>query len=173
MTVIFTQDYSSPLGALLLAADDQGLRGIWFKDQKYFAAGLPDACSIQENAPLRQARLWLDTYFTARDPGALPPLSLQGSPFALRVWQILCDIPFGSTMTYGEIAAIIAKERGIRQMSAQAVGGAVGHNPVSIIVPCHRVLGANGSLTGYAGGIERKRWLLALEQGQDLPVPQT
>ena len=112
----------------------------------------------------RDARRWLDNYFGGNDPGPTPPLHLQGSPFRLAVWEILRQIPFGKTITYGEIAREIARRQGPKTVPAQAVGGAVGHNPVGIIVPCYRVVGSNGSLTGYAGGIERKVRLLALEK---------
>ena len=110
-----------------------------------------------------RARRWLDNYFGGNDPGPTPPLHLQGSPFRLAVWEILRQIPFGKTITYGEIAREIARRQGSKTVPAQAVGGAVGHNPVSIIVPCHRVVGANGNLTGYGGGIPKKIQLLRHE----------
>lgn len=111
---------------------------------------------------------WLDIYFSGRDPGFTPQLFLEGSSFRREVWDILLTIPYGRTMTYGQIAGIIAEQRGLDRMSAQAVGGAVGHNPVSLIVPCHRVVGADGSLTGYAGGIGRKAKLLTVEKAEGI-----
>ena len=157
--------YDSPLGGMLLSADDKGLTGLWFDGQKYFAYGLTESetCEEQENSTLTEAKRWLDIYFSGKEPGFDLPISLSGTDFQKKVWGILCAIPYGKTMTYGQIAAQLAAEQGAAHMSAQAVGGAVGHNPLSIIVPCHRVVGTNGSLTGYAGGIDRKIKLLTLE----------
>ena len=160
---VFTRHYDSPMGRILLAADEIGLRGLWFDGQKYFARDLPEKRIEQETHALAEARRWLDVYFAGKEPDFDLPLNPTGTDFQKRVWRILCMIPYGKTMTYGQIAAQIAAERGIVRMSAQAVGGAVGHNPLSIIVPCHRVVGTNGSLTGYAGGIDRKIKLLTLE----------
>ncbi len=151
----------SPLGPLLLAADGQGLRGLWFEGAKYFAAGLDEPCLAARTPVLDEARRWLDIYFAGRDPGPPPPLSLHGTSFQRAVWALLLEIPYGQTTTYGALA----RRLGIR--SAQAIGGAVGHNPLSIFIPCHRVVGADGSLTGYAGGVAKKRALLELE-GVDL-----
>lgn len=156
-----TARYLSPLGEMLLAADDVGLTGAWFVGQKYFPAEV-DAGGAGETA-LRQAESWLDAYFSGHDPGTLPALHLMGTPFQTAVWRLLLGIPYGQTTTYGALAAAMAAQTG-RRPAAQAVGGAVGHNPISIIVPCHRVLGANGSLTGYAGGLDKKQRLLALEK---------
>ena len=153
--MVFTQRYASPLGGILLAADGQGLTGLWFDGAKYFAANLPEERTEKNTPILAEAARWLDMYFAGRQPDFIPPLHLVGSDFRLRVWKRLLEIPYGQTATYGELLG--------GGMSAQAVGDAVGHNPISIIVPCHRVIGANGSLTGYAGGIEKKRRLLALE----------
>lgn len=155
--------YQSPLGELLLAADEKGLTGIWFDGGKYFAEGLDAEHEKGQLPVLETAKSWLDIYFAGREPDFTPPLHMIGSPFRLSVWKHLLEIPYGETITYGEIAKRIAREMGIERMSAQAVGGAVGHNPVSIIVPCHRVIGADGSLTGYAGGLEKKVRLLTLE----------
>ena len=159
----YTHHYDSPLGGITMASDGKALTGLWFDGQKFFAYTLaPD----HEEKPLpvfSAADTWLDVYFSGADPCFTPPLRLKGTPFRINVWEILLTIPYGQTMTYGEIADNIAKQNGFAKMSAQAVGGAVGHNPVSIIVPCHRVIGSDGSLTGYAGGIERKIKLLALE----------
>ena len=153
--MFFTQRYVSPLGGMLLAADEQGLTGLWFDGAKYFAANLPEKREEKRTPILDEAARWLDLYFAGRQPAFTPPLHLVGSAFRQRVWKRLLEIPYGQMATYG---ALLGKE-----MSAQAVGGAVGHNPVSIIVPCHRVVGVNGSLTGYAGGIDKKIRLLALE----------
>ena len=155
-------DYASPLGTLTLASDGENLTGLWMAGQKYFAAGIPTNLPVCDDLPVfSKARDWLDRYFSGERPlpGELP-LAPQGSAFRQSVWRILCEIPYGQTVTYGEIA----KSLGVR--SAQAVGGAVGHNPISIIIPCHRVLGGDGSLTGYAGGVERKIWLLRHEGAQ-------
>ena len=150
----------TPLGDLLLAADDLGLAGAWFRGQKYF----PDQTgAVGDHPMLRAARDWLDRYWAGLDPGPTPPLHPAGTAFQLEVWQLLREIPYGETTTYGAIAQQLAEQRGGARVSARAVGGAVGHNPISVIVPCHRVVGANGSLTGYAGGIERKIRLLELE----------
>lgn len=165
--MVYTDTYQSPLGGLLLAADEQGLTGVWFEGQKYFAAGLPQERRERETPVLAEAKRWLDIYFSGREPDFLPPLHPAGSEFRKAVWDILLTIPYGQTMTYGEIAQQLAARKGCAHMSAQAVGGAVGHNAVSIIIPCHRVVGTNGSLTGYAGGIDRKVSLLTLE-GADM-----
>lgn len=179
--------YASPLGAICLAADKQGLSGLWLEGQNCpltnaELAALPrtDETAASdttyrhghealpcdgdtEQAFFAPAKRWLDLYFSGSVPDISVPLHLNGTDFQREVWEILLSIPYGKTTSYGAIAAQLAARRGIKRMSAQAVGGAVGRNPVSIIVPCHRVIGANGSLTGYAGGIEKKRWLLHLE----------
>lgn len=160
----YTSHYASPLGDILLAADDAGLTGLWFEGQRYFALYLDRAHEEREIPLFATAKQWLDIYFSGKEPDFTPPLHFTGTAFQNEVWTILCTIPYGQTMTYGEIAKQIAVKRGLPRMSAQAVGGAVGHNEISIIVPCHRVVGANGSLTGYAGGIDKKVKLLELEQ---------
>ncbi len=160
----YTQHYDSPLGGILLAADDVGLTGLWFDGQKYFARGLSNERIEQETSVLAEAKRWLDIYFTGKEPDFTPPLHPIGSAFRRSVWEILLQIPYGQTTTYGEIARQLAKKQGLERMSAQAVGGAVGHNEISIIIPCHRVVGADGSLTGYAGGIGKKEALLELER---------
>ena len=161
--MIFIQHYDSPPGGILLAADEVGLTGLWFDGQKYFARGL-SAERIETDTPiLSETKRWLDDYFEGKVPTCLPPLHPIGSPFQRDVWSILLEIPYGQTTTYGEIARRLAARRGLPRMSAQAVGGAVGHNEISILIPCHRVVGANGSLTGYAGGIDKKARLLELE----------
>lgn len=160
----YTSHYESPIGGILLAADQKGLTGLWFDGQKYYANHL-DSEHEEKNLPIfEETKRWLTIYFSGREPDFTPSLHIQGSSFQLAVWEILQKIPYGKTMTYGEIAEIIAKQKGLPHMSAQAVGGAVGHNRISVIVPCHRVVGANGSLTGYAGGIDKKVKLLALEK---------
>ena len=159
----FTQQYDSPLGGMLLAADEIGLTGLWFGGQKYFARGLPAERTERSTPVLTEAKRWLDLYFSGREPDFIPPLHPAGSAFRRAVWQILLQVPYGQTITYGEIARQLAEKRGLARMSAQAVGGAVGHNEVSVIIPCHRVVGADGSLTGYAGGLDRKIKLLELE----------
>ncbi len=170
----FLQHYNSPLGGILLAADEIGLTGLWFDGQKYFARDLP-AEHVEQNTPvLSEAKRWLDIYFTGRKPDFTPPLHPVGSAFRQAVWEILLQIPYGQTTTYGEIARQLAAKLGLPRMSAQAVGGAVGHNEVSIIIPCHRVVGTSGSLTGYAGGIDKKVKLLELEHTDmtELFVPE-
>lgn len=159
----YISTYASPLGELILASDNIGLIGLWFKRQKYEFAGLADNPQNEENLHIALAKEWLDMYFSGKEPNFLPSLHPQGSSFRQSVWKILLSIPYGKTLTYGEIAQKLAKEKGIQKMSAQAVGGAVGHNPIGIIIPCHRVVGTNGNLTGYAGGIQRKLFLLQLE----------
>lgn len=165
----YTTIYSSPIGEILLACDDNGLIGLWFQDQKYFAVQLPDQYICHTSSSdmpfaLSEGIRWLNIYFSGENPDFLPPLHLTGTAFRKEVWNILLTIPYGSTITYGEIASRIARQKNIPRMSAQAVGGAVGHNPLSIIVPCHRVVGSDGSLTGYAAGTDKKLALLRLEK---------
>lgn len=160
----FIQHYDSPLGGILLAADEIGLTGLWFDGQKYFASDLPAERVEQDTPALSEAKRWLDIYFTGREPDFTPPLHPIGSAFRRDVWEMLLQIPYGQTITYGGIARQLAAKRGLPRLSAQAVGGAVGHNEISIIIPCHRVVGTNGSLTGYAGGIDKKVKLLELER---------
>ena len=171
----YIQHYDAPLGRILLAADEVGLTGLWFDGAKYFADGLPAEHNERETPVLSEARRWLDLYFAGREPGFLPPLHPAGSAFQQAVWALLLQIPYGQTVTYGELARQLGEKQGRPRMSAQAVGGAVGHNKISIIIPCHRVVGTGGSLTGYAGGIDRKVKLLALEQADmtRLFVPKT
>ena len=159
----FVQSYASPLGGILLAADEMGLTGLWFDGEKYFADSLPAEHAEQETPILAEAKRWLDMYFAGKQPDFLPPLHPLGSAFRQSVWELLLRIPYGQTTTYGELARQLAKKQGLPRMSAQAVGGAVGHNEISVIIPCHRVVGTNGNLTGYAGGINKKVKLLELE----------
>lgn len=188
--ITYTAHYESPLGGITLASSDNALVGLWFDGQKHFGSTLPKdpECIISEEVLLKQellqpdtpkrngaeaadalevfalTRQWLDRYFSGITPSFTPPLQLNGTPFRQMVYEELLRIPYGHTTTYGQIAQSIAARRGQQSMSAQAVGNAVGHNPISLIVPCHRVLGSKGQLTGYAGGIERKEALLNLEQ---------
>ena len=154
----YTAHYPSPLGGITMASDGTALVGLWFDGQRHFASTLaPQHAEMPSAEPFAQARRWLDAYFSGRRPGFTPPLLLRGTAFRRRVWQALLAIPYGQTATYGSLAA----QLGCR--SAQAVAGAVGHNPVSIVIPCHRVVGADGSLTGYAAGLDRKAHLLRTE----------
>ncbi len=161
--MVYTYTYQSALGNILLAADEIGLTGLWFEGQKYFANTLPDETVSQEIPILTEAKSWLDMYFAGEEPKFTPALHPAGSTFRQAVWKMLLQIPYGQTMTYGEIAKKLAQIQKVERMSAQAVGGAVGHNEISIIIPCHRVVGTNGSLTGYAGGLDKKIALLKLE----------
>lgn len=162
--MMYTLHYDSPLGGILLAADEVGLTGLWFDGEKYFADALDPEHKAQETPILREAKRWLDVYFCGQEPDFTPPLHPIGSPFRQEVWGLLLQIPYGQTTTYGALAKQLAAMHGLPRMSAQAVGGAVGHNEISIIIPCHRVVGTNGSLTGYAGGIDKKAKLLMLEK---------
>lgn len=144
----YTTTYQSPLGGILLACDDHGLTGLWFDHEKYYALNLDPKHMDKETEIFKETKRWLDLYFGGANPDFFPHLHMIGTPFQISVWNILRQIPYGLTTTYGEIAAQLAKERNLPRMSAQAVGGAVGHNEISIIVPCHRVVGKNGSLTG-------------------------
>lgn len=163
----YTQTYSSPLGEVLLSADDMGLSGLWFAGQRYFARTLPPGAVPGETPVLTASKRWLDCYFSGKRPDFLPPMHLIGTDFQQAVWNLLLEISYGQTVTYGALARTLAQQLGKPAMSAQAVGAAVGRNPISIIVPCHRVVGTDGNLTGYAGGVERKLHLLRLE-GADL-----
>lgn len=164
----YTHHYDSPFGGITLASDGEELTGLWFDGQKYFGAGLSDHCETRGLPVFEQADKWLTIYFGGNEPDFMPPLSMKATPFRRAVWEILRTIPYGRTMTYGEIADRIAAQLGLFRMSPQAVGGAVGHNPISLMIPCHRVVGADGSLTGYAGGIEVKKKLLILEKADIL-----
>ena len=161
--MVYTCKYKSSIGDILLATDEIGLIGLWFEGQKYFANTLPDEHIPQETEILTETIKWLDMYFSGEEPNFTPPLHPSGSSFRQAVWQILLQIPYGQTITYGEIARQMSEIQNTPHMSAQAVGGAVGHNEISLIIPCHRVVGTNGSLTGYAGGIDKKIALLKLE----------
>lgn len=162
MTYIYY--YDSPLGGITVSSNGREITGLWFDGQKYFGDTLSKECE-EKNLPIfEETKKWLDIYFSGKAPDFTPALKMEATPFRKAVWEIMLTIPFGQTMTYGEIAERIAKQKGRAKMSAQAVGGAVGHNSISLIIPCHRVVGTNGSLTGYAGGIEKKVQLLTLEK---------
>lgn len=162
MTYIY--HYHSPLGGITVSSNGREITGLWFDGQKYFGDTLAKEHEEKDLPVFEKTKKWLDIYFSGKDPGFTPPLKMETTPFRKAVWEILLTIPFGRTMTYGEIADIIAEQRGISTMSPQAVGGAVGHNAISLMIPCHRVVGTNGSLTGYAGGIEKKMQLLLMEK---------
>lgn len=162
---MFIYQYDSPLGLITAESRGDALCGLWLEGQKYFPSNLPDDYEKKLLDIFEETGKWLDIYFSGKEPDFTPPLFFDTTPFRHTVWDILLTIPYGKTMTYGEIAEKIAEKRGINKMSAQAVGGAVGHNPISIIVPCHRVIGSDGKLTGYAGGLDKKEWLLSLESG--------
>ena len=164
--MIYNTYYDSPIGKLMLTSDGENLLGLWMEKQKYFGANISGEVETKDSLPVfLKTKDWLTRYFKGEklDINILPLLTI-GSVFQQEVWSILRSIPYGEVMTYGEIAKRIAKKNGKISMSAQAVGGAVGHNPISIIIPCHRVVGTNGSLTGFAGGIDKKIKLLELEK---------
>jgi methylated-DNA-[protein]-cysteine S-methyltransferase len=167
----YLAEYASPIGTLTIASDGEQIIGLWMGGQKYFAATLDkEVVEKPELAILAAAANWLDSYFAGERPAISSlPLAPKGSDFRQQVWDILCQIPYGQTTTYGAIAKKIAASTNKPIVAAQAVGGAVGHNPISIIIPCHRVVGASGSLTGYAGGFDKKIWLLTHE-GLDIDV---
>lgn len=156
--------YDSPLGGITVSSNGSEITGLWFDGQKYFGDTLPKDYEEKDLPIFEEAKRWLDMYFSGKAPDFTPPLKMDTTPFRKAVWEIMLTIPFGQTMTYGGIADRIAKQKGIAKMSAQAVGAAVGHNSISLIIPCHRVVGTNGSLTGYAGGIEKKAQLLTMEK---------
>lgn len=163
----------SPLGTILAAGEQNALIGLWFEGQKYFAAGVSSTAQETDLPVFSQLREWLSVYFEGKQPSFTPPLTPKGSPFRQAVWKLLLSIPRGQVSTYGALAKQLAQDTG-KAVSAQAVGGAVGHNPISILIPCHRVVGSTGSLTGYAGGIEKKIALLQLEgvEVDKLWIPQ-
>ena len=164
----YKSTYRSPIGDLFLLADDEGLMGLWLgKQDSRFSDDILKDAQEKDNKAIKETRKWLDIYFTGEEPEFTPELHLEGSEFQLRVWNKLLEIPYGVTTTYGELAKEIALEESKEIVSAQAIGGAVGHNPISIIVPCHRVIGSDGSLTGYGGGLGKKKKLLQLEGAFD------
>lgn len=163
--MFYATEYASPVGKLTIACNETSIVGLWLEGQKYFLDTLPEPPSYKDNlAVLDGAKAWLDRYFAGQKPEIRElPLQPMGGRFRQAVWKCLCELPYGEITTYGAIAKRIAADFGKASMSAQAVGGAVGHNPISIIIPCHRVVGANEKLTGYAGGIDKKIQLLQLE----------
>ena len=160
----YVHHYASPLGGITIAGTENAVTGLWFDGQKYFGSTLSPNCEEKSLPVFEQADLWLDIYFSGKAPDFTPPIFYKTTDFRKAVWEVLLKIPYGETMTYKEIASEIARQKGVPKMSAQAVGNAVGHNPISLIIPCHRVVGAGGSLTGYAGGIDKKAKLLELEK---------
>ena len=167
MKMDYTHHYDSPLGGITLASDGDALIGLWFDGQKYFANTLNKTAEEKPLPVFEEADQWLDIYFSGKAPDFTPKLSMRTTAFRKMVWEIMLTIPFGRTMTYGQIAETVARQMNLSEMSAQAVGGAVAHNSISLIIPCHRVVGTNGSLTGYAEGIDRKIRLLQME-GADM-----
>ncbi len=161
--MIYTSKYLSSLGTITIACDEDAIIGLWFDGQRHFGYTLTGEIETKSHPLLEEAGRWLDVYFSGQKPDFLPPLRYGSTRFRKLVCDIMLTIPYGKTMAYGEIAAVAAQKLGISKMSAQAVGGAVGHNPISLMIPCHRVMGANGNLTGYAGGINLKARLLELE----------
>jgi len=161
--VQYTSVYYSPLGDMVITADDTAVTGVQFAGQKHFDPAVCGACEETETPLIIRVKKWLDVYFSGKEPDFRLPLRFAGTDFQKEVWGILCTIPYGQTMTYGDIAGILSARRCTGKMSAQAVGGAVGRNPIAILVPCHRVIGKDGSMTGYAAGIHRKIALLQLE----------
>ena len=160
----YVHRYASPLGNMTLASDGRSLIGLWFDKQKHFACNLKEKAKEGDLPIFDEAIRWLDVYFDGGIPDFIPPLAPRGSAFQKEVWDILLTIPYGKTMTYGDVAEILGKRRGFAEMSSQAVGGAIGRNPISLIIPCHRVVGAKEKLVGYAGGLEKKASLLSLER---------
>jgi methylated-DNA-[protein]-cysteine S-methyltransferase len=150
--------FHSPLGPITLCSDETALTAVVFPGQKFEENHIPSDAAFGKSPVLEEAKIWLSRYFEGEIPDSLPPIAPKGTPFQQRVWQMLLEIPYGQTVTYGELAKTLGCK------SAQAVGGAVGRNPISILIPCHRVVGADGSLTGYAGGVEKKEFLLTTEK---------
>ena len=160
----YTYHYTSPIGGITMASNGESLTGLWFDGQKYFASTLSQRHMEKQLPVFDRTCEWLDLYFSGKGPDFMPPVFMYVSNFRRDVYEILMTIPFGETMTYKEVADLIAKKHRIISMSAQAVGGAIAHNPISLVIPCHRVIGTNGKLTGYAGGLDKKEWLLDMEK---------
>ena len=160
----YIQNYESSLGKIILASDGTCLTGLWFEGQKYDREGITGLCQEENLLIFDQTCQWLNLYFEGKEPEYTPPIQIKTTEFRKLVWEILLTIHYGETMTYGEIAEELTRRQGYGKMSARAVGGAVSHNAISIIIPCHRVVGAKGQITGYAGGIDRKMKLLSLEK---------
>ena len=162
--ITYTCSIETPLGAMTAAARDDALVGLWFLGQKYYPLAAGDWLCEPDRPIFRSLRHGLSRYFSGEEAGDQPALAPRGTPFQMTVWRELLKIPYGQTTSYGRIAQAIARQAGVTSMSAQAVGGAVGHNPISILIPCHRVVGSDSRLTGYAGGVDRKEALLRLER---------
>ena len=159
----YIQKIKSPIGILTVSSDSKNISGLWIEGQKYFVKTLGKDV-LKQNLPIfENVRNWLDIYFSGKEPNFIPPFMLKGSPFQESIWADLCKIPYGQTTTYGELAKQFELKNKGKHMSARAIGSAVGHNPISILIPCHRVMGKNGNPTGYAGGIATKIKLLQLE----------
>ena len=163
--MLYKTNYKSIFCTLTICSDGMSVVGLWTENQKYFAAGIKESMTQKADLDIfNKTKFWLDQYFSRKQPKILDiPLSPQGSEFQQAVWKLLCEIPYGETTTYGQIAQKLAKQLQKTKISPRAVGNAISRNPISIIIPCHRVIGANGSLTGYAGGINLKKKLLELE----------
>ncbi|URZ87397.1 methylated-DNA--[protein]-cysteine S-methyltransferase [Floricoccus penangensis] len=157
----YIKDIESPVGTLTLASDGQSLTGLWIKNQKYYGLGIDEPSESIDLPVFAETKRWLDLYFSGVNPNFYPPLNPKGTEFRQEIWKLLTQIPYGQTVTYGQLSQMM-KDNGLKS-SPQAVGGAAGHNPISIIIPCHRVLGSDGTLTGYAGGLENKMKFLDLE----------
>lgn len=162
--MVYYDFYSSPLGNVTLESDGENLTGLYIDGQRKVNNDYYKTAKRETLPIFSQTVKWLNEYFDGKIPDFTPEIKLVGTPFQKSVWKKLLTIPYGKTVTYGDVARQIAKEKGLLKMSSQAVGGAVGRNPVSIIVPCHRVIGANGNLTGYAGGVDKKIQLLSIEK---------
>lgn len=167
METLYYWTYLSPLGLLYLVGDGHHLTGLFFESDGLYGKLIQDQKLLEEEEAFQKVCYWLDLYFQGMDPGFLPTIKLQGSPFQMKVWDLLLDIPYGQVETYGSLAQKLALDLGKSAMSAQAVGRAVGRNPISILIPCHRVVGSKGDLIGYRAGIARKARLLKLEKAQD------
>lgn len=163
--MIYKTEYKTPIGSVILVAENNSLIGLWLEGQKYYLSNITESLIEKDDYPIfNKTKKWLDRYFNSEKPSISElNITLIGSAFRKNIWQILLTIQYGTTITYNDIAKKIAKSRNIPTMSAQAIGQAVGHNPISIIIPCHRVVGSNGSLTGYAAGITKKLYLLKHE----------
>ncbi|MDR1285434.1 MAG: methylated-DNA--[protein]-cysteine S-methyltransferase [Campylobacteraceae bacterium] len=162
MSDIYTCLIDTPLGKMRAAGREDAITGLWFEEQKYYP-NISEWTEAKEHYLFKSLSVWIDEYFAGEKEACDLPLFLSGTSFQMEVWGILRQIKYGQSMTYGNIAKELSKKFGLSKMSAQAVGGAVGHNPISILIPCHRVLGSSGTLVGYAGGIDKKRFLLELE----------
>lgn len=164
--MIYVSKHETPLGMITIAGTKENLVGVWFDNQKYFGSTIPKEHQVGETKVIKETKKWLDIYFSGVEPDFFPLLLMEDSFFRMQVWEILKTIPYNQTKTYKEVGRQVAKKRNILNMSAQAVGGAVGKNPFAILIPCHRVIGKNGDLKGYAGGIQIKKQLLDLEKNE-------